>query len=104
MATPDTSETRREPEPWYDVFDHLIAKETTAGRMVRVSLPGSSHPILVEAAGAWCGMLTIRDGAGRLYYVASPAGVVLITEPVELPPPGSKPYWMSVDGTDAKPA
>lgn len=104
MTTPSISEISRVSTPWYDAFEYLVVEEISKGRMVRVSLPGSSHPILVEAAGAWCGMLTIRDSAGRTYYVASPAGVVLITEAVELPPPGSKPYWMSVDGTDTKPA
>lgn len=104
MANPDTSSTAVAPSEWYDRLATLMRGEIGKGRMVRVMLPGAGQPFIVEGAYGWARMLIVEDAAGRTYHVADPAGVVVITEPVELPPPGSKPYWMTVDEPDAKQA
>jgi len=83
---------------WADLFAGLLHREIDAGRLVRIALPGAQVPILVEDAHRWTEMLVVKDPQGRLYYVGSTAGLVVLCEPTVPPAPGEKPFWMSVDG------
>jgi len=67
---------------WSQNLAMLCRREIDGGRLVRVSLPGASQPILVEDAYDWARMLVIVDPQGRSYHTASPAGVVVLCDPV----------------------
>ncbi|MHC9417673.1 hypothetical protein ACYZX9_03635 [Sphingomonas citri] len=88
---------------WSQNMASLCRKEIDASRLVRVSLPGASQPIMVVDAYDWAQMLVIVDPQGRSYYAAHPAGVVVLCDPVAPSKPGEKPYWMKVDGDDDVP-
>lgn len=88
---------------WADLLGGVLRREIDAGRLVRVSLPGSQVPILVEDGGRWLDLLVIRDPQGARYHVADPAGVVIICDPPRQLEPGEKPYWMQVDEPGWKP-
>lgn len=82
---------------WADVFVTVLRREIDLGRLVRIALPGAKVPILVEDASRWVDCLIVKDPQGGSYYVAHPAGVVILAEPVQPPPEGHVPYWMKVD-------
>lgn len=82
---------------WADMIVTLVRQEIDGGRLVRVSLPGSKVPILVEDAMRWAQTLAIRDPQGGRYYLADPAGVVVICDPVQPLGPDEVPFYMEMD-------
>ena len=71
-----------EPPHWAHLIAGLLRQEIDEGRLVRVALPGAKVPVLVEDAMRWGSMLALKDPQGARYYVADPAGVVVLAEPV----------------------
>ncbi|MCC2979052.1 hypothetical protein [Sphingomonas sp. IC4-52] len=68
-----------------------------------MALPGVSAPIPVDTAGRWLDLLVVRGPDMSAYYLADPAGVVVILPPPRQRERGEKPYWMKVDEPDWKP-
>jgi hypothetical protein len=79
----------------------VIRMGIDTGHLVRVSLPGAAHPVIVEDAGHCGAWVALEDGTGGRYYVASPDQVVVIAAPLEPGRPRSRPAepQMTVDGT-----
>jgi hypothetical protein len=84
------------PEHWADLLSYLVRQEVDAGRLVRLSLPGARVPVLVEDAYRWSDVLVAVDPQGGRYMTASPAGVVLVCDPVPRVP--GDDYASKVDG------
>lgn len=86
---------------WQDTLVSVIRMEIDTGHLVRVSLPGAAHPVLVEEAGHCGPWVALADGMGGRYYVASPDQVVVIAAPLEPGRPRPRPEEprMTVDGT-----
>ena len=95
--------TEHRSQHWADVLGGKMRIEIDGGRGVQVVLPGISSPIEVDTAGRWLDLLVVRGPDGETYYVADPAGVVVICAPPRKLGPDEKPYWMQVDEPGWKP-
>lgn len=82
---------------WADLLTGVMRREIDAGREVKAVLPGISEPIPVDTASRWLDLLVVRGPDMATYYLADPAGVVVIFAPPRQLEPGEKPYWMQVD-------
>lgn len=69
---------------WADCLAATIQDEIDQGMIVRVQLPRPTAPVLVEDAVVWGGVgLAILDPQGGRYFVTDPAGLVVISQPLE---------------------
>lgn len=97
-ARDPSSPTATTPQPsWAEVLAAVVGREVRAGRRARVSLPQSASPATVEDARVWAGLLVLQEAVtGTQYYLADPAGVVLVLDPVRQG--DQRAYWAGEDG------
>lgn len=83
METEETSEPQPAPRAWQAGLVWTIREEIALGNLVRIMLPGSASPMIVEEARTEEPFVIVSDPKGHRYYIGSMAGVVLLAQPFE---------------------